>query len=328
MLEWHRLLLQLRDHYADPAVNPRERFSVGVAQDAHGTPSGVAITSARQPLVDDLTVRQTGAIAYALSGLVNERIESRQRRHCPQHVQAAGNHPLRKTHQQRWRSRDGDQEPFVALSSGVCPSLDAAADPHCHRHCARSQKQLAVCSCGGSSGNCGTGCGVGVVGCGGMAVAFLGVVSSGSMKCPSESAIRRVAAAVAFRAGVAVADELRGECRGEYVLINGTLDSATPLDGHDPPQVADRHHLVRGPIRDRDTSRDHGTVWWVGRRGEPEFGQARRSVWLRSFCWSRSECSEVTRFPSPTLPIPAGLLRERMTPGHTALTLTVRPGGC
>ena len=79
VLEWHRLLLQLRNHYANPAVNPRERFSVGVALDGHGTPSGVAITSARQPLVDDLTVRQTGAIAYALSGLVNERIESRQR---------------------------------------------------------------------------------------------------------------------------------------------------------------------------------------------------------------------------------------------------------
>ena len=38
----------------------------------------MAITSARQPLVDDLTVRQTGAIAYALSGLVNERIEAQQ----------------------------------------------------------------------------------------------------------------------------------------------------------------------------------------------------------------------------------------------------------
>ncbi len=77
-LEWHRLLLQLRDHHADPAVNPRERFSVGVAQDAGGQPSGVAITSARQPLVDDLTVRQTGAIAYGLSALVNQRIEARQ----------------------------------------------------------------------------------------------------------------------------------------------------------------------------------------------------------------------------------------------------------
>jgi len=79
VVEWHRLLLQLRNHYADPAVNPRERFSVGVAQDANGRASGIAITSARQPLVDDLTVRQTGAIAYALSGLVNERIELRQK---------------------------------------------------------------------------------------------------------------------------------------------------------------------------------------------------------------------------------------------------------
>ncbi len=77
-LEWHRLLLQLRDHHADPVVNPRERFSVGVTQDDDGRPSGVAITSARQPLVDDLTVRQTGAIAYALSALVNQRIEARQ----------------------------------------------------------------------------------------------------------------------------------------------------------------------------------------------------------------------------------------------------------
>ena len=49
-----------------------------MAQDEDGTASGVAITSARQPLVDDLTVRQTGAIAYALSGLVNERIEAEQ----------------------------------------------------------------------------------------------------------------------------------------------------------------------------------------------------------------------------------------------------------
>jgi phage-related baseplate assembly protein len=38
----------------------------------------VAITSSRQPLVDDLTVRQTGAIAYALSALVDERITAQQ----------------------------------------------------------------------------------------------------------------------------------------------------------------------------------------------------------------------------------------------------------
>jgi hypothetical protein len=76
--KWHRLLLGLRDHYADRCVNPRERFSVGVTQDADGAASGLAITSARQPLVDDLTVGQTGAIAYALSGIVNQRIETRQ----------------------------------------------------------------------------------------------------------------------------------------------------------------------------------------------------------------------------------------------------------
>ena len=78
LVEWHRLLLRLREHHAAPAINPREIFSVGVAQDAQGAASGVALTSARQPSVDDLTVRQTGAIAYALSQLVNDRIETGQ----------------------------------------------------------------------------------------------------------------------------------------------------------------------------------------------------------------------------------------------------------
>ncbi|MBA3780589.1 MAG: hypothetical protein H0X12_01905 [Nocardioides sp.] len=79
LVEWHQLLLRLREHHADPAINPREIFSVGVAQDAQGAASGVALTSARQPSVDDLTVRQTGAIAYALSQLVNDRIEALQK---------------------------------------------------------------------------------------------------------------------------------------------------------------------------------------------------------------------------------------------------------
>ncbi len=78
MLDWHRVLLQLRAHYADATVNPREQFSVGIAQNTDGAADGIAITSARQPLVDDLTVRQTGAIAYTLSGLVNERITAQQ----------------------------------------------------------------------------------------------------------------------------------------------------------------------------------------------------------------------------------------------------------
>jgi len=79
VLDWHKVLLQLRDHYADPTANPRERFSVVVTQDeATGTASGIGITSARQPLVDDLTVRQTGGIAFTLSRLVNDRIAAEQ----------------------------------------------------------------------------------------------------------------------------------------------------------------------------------------------------------------------------------------------------------
>lgn len=78
VLGWHDLLLQLRDHHADPAENPRERFTVGVAQGEDGAASGVAVTSARQPAVDDLTVRQTGAVAYALSGLLDRRIQQAQ----------------------------------------------------------------------------------------------------------------------------------------------------------------------------------------------------------------------------------------------------------
>lgn len=78
VLGWHRVLLRLRDHYADPVTSPRERISVGVAQDDEGGPGGVAVTSNPQPLVDDLTVRQAGAIAFALSGLVNERVETQQ----------------------------------------------------------------------------------------------------------------------------------------------------------------------------------------------------------------------------------------------------------
>jgi hypothetical protein len=78
VLKWHTVLLELRNHYADPTNNPRELFSVGVTQDASGAASGVAVTSSRQPLVDDFTVRQTGAIAYALSGLVNDRINAQQ----------------------------------------------------------------------------------------------------------------------------------------------------------------------------------------------------------------------------------------------------------
>ncbi len=78
VLGWHQVLLQLRDHYADPAVNPRETFSVGVSQDPQGKPNGVAVTSSKQPTLDDLTVRQTGAIAFALTRIVDRRIAEHQ----------------------------------------------------------------------------------------------------------------------------------------------------------------------------------------------------------------------------------------------------------
>ena len=75
---WHRALLGLRDRYADPAVNPREAFSVGAAQDAAGHAEGIAVSSARQPALDEVSVRQTGAVAYALSRVVDEKIAAQQ----------------------------------------------------------------------------------------------------------------------------------------------------------------------------------------------------------------------------------------------------------
>jgi hypothetical protein len=78
VLGWHEVLVALRDHYTDSVVNPREEFSVGVAVDAEGKANGIAVTSAPAPRVDDVTVRQTGAIAYALSQTVDDRIGKRQ----------------------------------------------------------------------------------------------------------------------------------------------------------------------------------------------------------------------------------------------------------
>ncbi len=75
---WHRTLLGLRDRYADPAVNPRESFSVGAAQDASGHAEGIAVASSRQPQLDEVSVRQTGAVAFALSRLVDERLAAQQ----------------------------------------------------------------------------------------------------------------------------------------------------------------------------------------------------------------------------------------------------------
>ena len=78
--DWHDLLLRMRDHFADPAVDPRERFSVGVSRNSDGTAAGIAVTSVRQPRVDEVTVRQTGALAYALLRVIDERINTQQQK--------------------------------------------------------------------------------------------------------------------------------------------------------------------------------------------------------------------------------------------------------
>ncbi|GAA4560939.1 hypothetical protein [Pseudonocardia xishanensis] len=75
---FHKNFATLRDHYASRHVNPREAFTIGIAQSNDGHPTGVAIVSAPRPPVDDTTVRVLGRIAYALSGLVDGRMQESQ----------------------------------------------------------------------------------------------------------------------------------------------------------------------------------------------------------------------------------------------------------
>lgn len=77
---WHEMLLRIRDHYADPAQNPRENCSVGVAQDEGGRASGIAITATGPGELDEVSVRQTGALAYALAERVERSLGEQQQR--------------------------------------------------------------------------------------------------------------------------------------------------------------------------------------------------------------------------------------------------------
>jgi hypothetical protein len=77
---FHRALLRLRDLYASRHVNPRETYTIGVAQKNNGAAAGVAVIGAPQPRVDDTSVRQLGRIAYGLSGLVDARMQAAQQR--------------------------------------------------------------------------------------------------------------------------------------------------------------------------------------------------------------------------------------------------------
>lgn len=75
---FHEMLSSLRDHYASRHVNPRESYTVGVAQSNDGTPRGVALVSTPRPQVDETTVRLLGRVAYGLSALVDARMTASQ----------------------------------------------------------------------------------------------------------------------------------------------------------------------------------------------------------------------------------------------------------
>jgi hypothetical protein len=79
VLRWHRVLLHLRDQHADRSSNPRESYTVGIAQDASGAVNAVAVTSARAPFVDKAAVRRAGAMAFPLCAVLDERIDPLQK---------------------------------------------------------------------------------------------------------------------------------------------------------------------------------------------------------------------------------------------------------
>lgn len=77
---FHEMVKKLRDHYASRHTNPRESFTIGAAQNNDGRPNGIAVVSTPRPIVDDTTVRLLGRVAYALSGLVDARMQETQNR--------------------------------------------------------------------------------------------------------------------------------------------------------------------------------------------------------------------------------------------------------
>jgi hypothetical protein len=76
--QWHTLLGELREFYLDGPANPRETFSVGAAQDTTGAAVGTVITSSSRERLDEITVQQTGRLAYELSRVVDERMTAQQ----------------------------------------------------------------------------------------------------------------------------------------------------------------------------------------------------------------------------------------------------------
>ncbi len=76
--EFHGAIKKLRDHYASRHVNPRDTFTIGAAQGTDGKATGIAVVSTPGAIVDDTTVRLLGRVAYALSGLVDARMQQTQ----------------------------------------------------------------------------------------------------------------------------------------------------------------------------------------------------------------------------------------------------------
>lgn len=80
VLRWHRVLLQLRDRQADIRANPRESYTVGIAQDPSGAAIAVAVSSVPAPPLDEAAVRQAGAIAFPLCAVLDRRIDPLQKK--------------------------------------------------------------------------------------------------------------------------------------------------------------------------------------------------------------------------------------------------------
>lgn len=78
VIQWHKMLLRLCARFADGEHSPRGQFSVGAATGAEGEVQAITITSTDPGVLDEQTIRQTGALALELSKLLDARIESQQ----------------------------------------------------------------------------------------------------------------------------------------------------------------------------------------------------------------------------------------------------------
>lgn len=76
---WHQVLLHLRDVHVSPTINPRETYTVGLAQNAVGVVDGVAVTSVHGPTVDVGAVRQVGTMVLPLCEVLDRRIGELQK---------------------------------------------------------------------------------------------------------------------------------------------------------------------------------------------------------------------------------------------------------